>query len=78
MATYRVRVEYALAFDLDLEIETLEADDALNLAQGAVEHASLLEAIRGEFAGLHPSIAGSDIIVTDIRVVHANGVEIVR
>jgi len=78
MATYRVRVEYALAFDLDLEVEALETDDALDLAQGAVDHASILEAIRSEFAGLHPSIAGSDVIVTDIRVVHTDGVEVVR
>ena len=68
MATYRVRVEYALAFDLDIEVEAPDEGEAFGLAQQAVDQANLLESVRGEFRGLQPSITNGEVLVTDLRV----------
>jgi hypothetical protein len=35
VATYRVRVEYALAFDLDIEVEAPDEGEAFGLAAGS-------------------------------------------
>lgn len=75
MATYRVRVEYALAFDLDIEVEAPDENEAFGLAQLVVDQANLLERVRGEFREFQPSITNGEVLVTDLRVAPIERVE---
>ncbi len=75
MPTHRVRVEYALAFDVDIEVEAQDEAEALGLAQQAVDKANLLESVREEFRELQPSITSGEVLVTDLRVVPVERVE---
>ena len=68
MPRYKVRVEYALAFDLDLEIEATDRAGAVQQAGEATGDAGIWSAIRDQFAAYRPRYAGGDMEVTDMRV----------
>jgi len=75
MPTHRVRIEYALAFDLDLEVDAPDEDEAYGIAQHAVDHANLLERVRREFEEFQPSVINGEVLVTDLRVAPLKRVE---
>ena len=68
MPRYKVRLEYALAFDIDLEIDARDRRAAVNVGLIATEDAAVWDAIRGQFAGYRAEYASGDMEVTDVRV----------
>ena len=70
MPRYKVRIEYAMAFDLDIEVEASDRYAAVGSAQGVADEAGLWSAIREQFAGCNPEFAAGDMEITDVRVVN--------
>lgn len=68
MPRYKVRVEYALAFDIDLEVDARDRRAALNARRTATEDAAVWDAIRKQFAGYRGEYASGDMEVTDVRI----------
>ena len=68
MPTYKISIEYALAFDLDLTIEAKDRATALGIGNEAANDAGLWSAIRERFAAYSPEYAGGEVEVTDVRV----------
>ncbi len=68
MPRYKVRVEYALAFDIDLEIEARDRWAAVNRGWAMTENAAIWDAIREQFADYRPEYASGDMEITDVRV----------
>ena len=70
MPKYKVRVEYALAFDIDLEVDARDRHAAVIVGRTATEDAGIWDAIREQFADYRPEFGGGDMEVTDVRVQH--------
>ena len=68
MPRYKVRVEYALAFDLDLEVDARDRAAAVSAGWAATDNAAVWDAIREQFADYRAEYTGGDMEVTDVRV----------
>ena len=68
MPRYKVKVEYALAFDIDLEVEARNREAAIKVTRIATENAAIWDAIRGQFADYRPEYVDGDLDVTDVRI----------
>ena len=71
MPAFPVLVEYAIACDLVIEVDVASADEAIEAAAERANDASMWEAIRSQFPGAEPYIAGGDIAITDVRLAEA-------
>ncbi|GMU41006.1 MAG: hypothetical protein AMXMBFR23_18720 [Chloroflexota bacterium] len=61
-------MEYALAFDLLVEVDTSDSDDAVEVAQQLVDNADIWSAILNAFGSHRVAIPNADLIITDIAV----------
>ena len=68
MPAFPVLVEYAIACDLVIEVDAASADEAIETAAERANGALMWEAIRSQFPGAAPRIAGGDIAITDVRL----------
>lgn len=67
MPMFRVRVEYAYACDLDVEVEAASERQALESVGGRAYAPSMSAAIKEPFLADNPQIVGADFLVTDVR-----------
>jgi len=68
MPTRNVRVEYALAFDLMVEVDARDSDDAVEVAQRIVDNTDIWNAIKGAFGPHRVALSNADLIITDVAV----------